>query len=163
LRSWSAAGDYLVVAAGPPDVQRLGPYRYGLTPGYAAAVRAFGAPTSRSATPSSCAVRWAALGLSVTFATAGAGSPCDSGALAAARWAGASIRSAKWTTSAGLRVGATLATLRGLYPASVHVARSRWLLLYKRGEVGLVPYLEADTHGGVVVALVLPLPRTNVR
>jgi hypothetical protein len=159
----AAVGDYLVAATGSPDAQRLGPYRYGVTPGYAAAARAFGAPSARSVSGSSCAVRWAGLGLSVTFATFGAGSPCDPGALAAARWAGASIRSAKWTTTAGLRVGDTLATLRRLYPHAVHVARSRWLLTYKRGEVGLIPYLEADVHGGVVVALVLPLPRANVR
>jgi hypothetical protein len=141
-----ASSGYTIVAGPNRDAERLGPYRFGTEPTYAAAVKAFGRPTSRSA---ACVARWSKLGLAVRF-----GPGC-------AAWSGATVTSRTWRTAAGLRVGDSLARVHRLYP-SARPAATAWLLVYRQGEVGLTVYLRALVHDGRVTALDLPPGNASV-
>ena len=141
-----ASSGYTIVAGPDRNAERIGAYRFGSDPTYAAAVKAFGRPTSVTAT---CVARWSKLGLELRFGPACAG------------WIGATVSSGPWRTAAGLRVGDTLARLRRLYPAARYVTPA-WLLVYRRGEVGLTVYLQAFVRAGRVTALDLPPGNVSV-
>ena len=111
-------------------LEQLGPYRY-FVGTYPAAVRAFGAPSSRrvvAGTPrlsNLCGVSWRALGLEMGFASRPY--PCRESSLTHGAWYGASIRSPRWRTDRGLRVGDPAARVRMLYPRARHVGSGYWL------------------------------------
>ena len=157
-----AANDFVIVAGGPRDQQRIGSYSFGRDPTYAAAVRAFGRPASRGVTAlgsERCTVRWTKLGLEVAFASTPS-DPCSLPSLGQSSWAGATIYAGPWRTSVGLRLGDSVAKLRRLYPKASYVDRPpappAWLLVFRRGEVGTTVYLQADVWAGRVTAFDLP-------
>jgi hypothetical protein len=156
-----SAPDRTIVAGASREAARIGPYRYGLAPGYAAAVRAFGAPaTLAGAGAGLCAAYWPRLGLTIRFGPA-AGDACGSSAIEAATWQGATVTATAWRTAAGLRVGDSLTRLRRLYPRA-RPGGAGWNLVYRRGEVGVTVYLRADVRRGRVVAIVLPPGNVSV-
>jgi len=92
------------------------------------AIRAFGEPSSRRNTfgSSTCTVAWRQHGLTIEFYNLGGGDACmpEYG-----RFSRAFLRGNHWTTSLGLRVGATVTRLRQIYP------RAR----FRSGEAGFWP------------------------
>jgi hypothetical protein len=162
-----AAKDLTIVAGGPRDAERIGSYRFGVQPTYAAAVKAFGRPATLGPDEAgrSCIARWANLGLDVRFAS-GAAKPCARDSLRSGSWAGATVYAGEWRTAAGLRVGDTVARLRRLYPQARYADRPplppRWLLVYRRGEVGLTVSLEAFVWARRVTGLDLPSGNVSV-
>jgi hypothetical protein len=154
-------------AAAPRDLTivplvRLGPYRYWGPSTYAAAVRAFGAPSSArvvagtARTSNLCGVRWRSLGLEMGFASGPY--PCRSSSLAHGAWYGAEITSRAWRTDRGLHVADSVARLRVLYPRASRHGSSWWLatkghhLTPGKREASLV----AETRDARVVRFVLP-------
>src|SRR4051794_4660408 len=123
----------------------------------AEASRAFGAPASaRDLRGLSCRAVWPALGLTVTF-LAFEGHPCLDGAAVQA-----TVTGRTWLTEKGLRVGATVAEARRLYPAATleRGAPFAGLWLVRRracAEVGGEPFpgLLARLARGRVSALVV--------
>ena len=101
-----ATSDFTIVAGPTRSAERIGPYRFGVDPSYAAAVKAFGQPTSLAAEPPKgvCIARWAKLGLAIRFGPEPA-DPCAPASLRRITWAGATVSSRIWRTAAGLRVG----------------------------------------------------------
>ena len=157
-----ATSDFTIVAGPTRSAERIGPYRFGVDPSYAAAVKAFGQPTSLAAEPPKgvCIARWAKLGLAIRFGPEPA-DPCAPASSRRITWAGATVSSRIWRTAAGLRVGDAVARLRRLYPAA-RSAGGGWLLVYRRGEVGLTVYLQAHVRVGRVTALDLPPGNVSV-
>jgi hypothetical protein len=162
-----ATNDFTLVAGAQRDAERIGPYRFGADPTYAAAVKALGRPTALGAETSAgaCVVRWTKLALEVRFGT-GAAQPCTRASLTTGGFAGATIYSRRWRTEAGLAVGDPVSRLRRLYPnaryADTPPDPPRWLLVYRRGEVGVTVYLEAFVWAGRVAALDLPPGNVSV-
>jgi hypothetical protein len=110
-----------------------------------------------------CGLRFATIGLSVTFFNLGGGRStprsCDF-------FGGAEATSPRWHTANGLRVGAPLVTLHRLFPKARKVGKGRvwhsaipadstqWLLKDPApGTVAARTILEAWVNGGRVVAL----------
>jgi hypothetical protein len=160
----SSANDYTLVLG-----ERAGPYRYWqtLTEGHAyrRAIGAFGRPSSRGKdTPESnvCTVRWNGQGIDVGFAWAAG--PCGARNLRRATWAGMRLFGDRWKTSKGLRVGDPVARIRRVYPRAQFVSRPPvpgewWLVVGRRGELGLQPLLVAEVGAGRVIALRVPPAR----
>ena len=178
LLSASTAGgqnDWVIVAGGPRDLQRIGPYHFARAAShgqsYPGALRAFGSPSSRGVDPALaevCIVRWVALGLDVRFASlpAGAAQPCSPASLRRSSWAGATIHARRWRTARGLQVGDPVARLRSLYPRARYRDRPpappAWLLVFVPGEAGLIVRLQAYVWDGRVTELDLPPAYANV-
>ncbi len=162
-----AGNDFVIVVGGPREQQRIGPYSFAKDPGYAAAVRALGQPTSRGADAqvSACTVRWTRLGLELRFASI-APDPCSPASLSQSAWSGATVYARAWRTNKGLRLGDSVARLRSLYPKARYRDRPpappSWLLVFRAGEVGLTVYLQAYVWGGRVTALDLPPGNVSV-
>jgi hypothetical protein len=167
--------NWTIVAGGPSDLQRIGPYYYArdasLGRSYPGALRALGRPSSRgtdTAAPGVCTVRWGALGLDVRFASpAGATDPCSPATLRQSTWDGATAHARRWRTEKGLRVADPVARVRRLYPRARYRDRPpgapAWLLVFTRGETGLIVHLQAHVWDGFVTALDLPPAYANVR
>jgi hypothetical protein len=167
-----AQNDFVIAVGGPRQQHRIGSY-YVNSPqnagrSYAAAVRAFGRPTSlrpNAYQTNRCTGSWPSLGLTITFETE-APQPCSATKLALSFWAGATIRARLWRTDRGLRVGDSLAKLRRLYPdAQVRkttAVETRWVLVSVPGEVAPVIYLEARVLHGRVIVLDVPPGNVNV-
>jgi hypothetical protein len=168
-----AGNDFVIVAGGPRDQQRIGPYAFASTRtagrSYPAAIEAFGRPTSRGtdtrAQRDLCTVRWTRLGLETTFESKSS-DPCSTASLSQSVWFGATIHARPWQTDKGLRVGDTVAKLHRLYPKARYSDRPpgqpAWALVFVRGEVGLTVYLQAFVWGGHVAALDLPPGNVSV-
>jgi hypothetical protein len=163
----ACAGFGFAPAAAPRDLTivplvRLAPYRYWGPSGYAASVRAFGAPSSRRVvagrpqTSNLCGVRWRSLGLEMGFASGPY--PCRASSLAHGAWYGAEISSPRWRTDRGLRVGDPVARVRVRYPRASRHGASWWLatkedhLTPGKREASLV----AVASGGRIVRFVVP-------
>jgi len=157
-----AASDFTIVAGPARDAERIGRYRFGVDPSYAAAVKAFGRPTGLTAElpKGVCIARWAKLGLAIRFGSEPS-DPCSAASLSRITWAGATVASRMWRTAAGLRVGDTVAWLRRLYPTA-RSASDGWLLVYRRGEVGVTVYLRAHVRVSRVTSLQLPPGNVSV-
>jgi hypothetical protein len=80
---------------------------------YAQARRAFGPPDRIARVDADCAATWTRAGMTIRFVSAAAGRCPPSGLRG---WVQVTIRSARWRTSRGLRVGAPLSSLHALYP-----------------------------------------------
>jgi hypothetical protein len=167
--------DWTIVAGGPRDLQRIGPYYFardaGLGHSYPGALRAFGSPSSRGADPTVpgvCTVRWVALGLDVRFSSPeGAADACSPARLRQSTWDGATAHARRWRTAKGLAVGDSVARLRSLYPRARYSDRPpappAWLLVFTPGETGPVVRLQAFVWDGRVTALDLPPGYASVR
>ena len=162
-----AGNDFVVDAAGPRDSHRIGPYYVFRETGraYAAAVEAFGRPTSlRAGEGASCTVRWGPLGLKMRFAAWTPPNPCAQASLRRASWEGATLYAGRWSTREGLRLGDPLAKLRRLYPTATapHGTTRTWALVSVRGEVGLTVYLAALVRSGHVASIAVPAGNISV-
>jgi hypothetical protein len=125
------------------------------TPG--AAVRAFGAPSSRRRTGDvSCVLSWRREGLTLNFVDFSS-RPCRDGAIVIATI----TNRPRWRTGAGLRVGDPVTRVRALYRAAVlHTGlQSGWWLVPRRScqETGghAYPGLRARIRHGRVSALIV--------
>jgi hypothetical protein len=102
-------------------VRAIGDFRPAGNPRLGAAIRAFGRPSSRRGGGEICRVRWAALGVRITFQNFGGADSCEpSGGRAQKAVVGGDSR---WRTAKGLRVGNRVARLRRLYPRARRTPR----------------------------------------
>ena len=131
----------LYVKAGAQGVVSLGGFHPLRNPTLRAAIRTLGEPTGmRGGDGVACTVRWSDIGLVIYFANFGGSDACDPGAgLAQSAIIKQSRAAHRWRTDRGLRLGATLTTLRRLYPAAQYHSggyypKSWWLV------VGSSPY-----------------------
>lgn len=158
--SAAPSNDELVVAARSSGaVTMLGPLRPHLrigSPGgfeqhasYDAAWAAFGRPgTVDRFARWGCTASWPGIGLTIGFADYGGATACrDGGWIQVAR-----IRSQRWRTREGLRVGQSEARIRRLYPRAERHGREWWLAKsYNRiGDGGWYGTLVAVVDGGRV-------------
>lgn len=134
--------------------RRIGPFDYrdrGYSSAYARAVRAFGAPSSRTLRTNICFVKWKRIGLTVAFLS----SACQG---RAAIVCSASARQRRWRTGRGLGVGDSESRIRRFYPgARLHSrtggSREWWLVTRSLGELGSYGALSATTRDGRVVEI----------
>ena len=115
----AGARSFVIEARGSADsvgtVKRIGDYRPARHPRLAAALRAYGEPTSMSGAGSeSCRVSWRELGLTMLFANFGAVDACDPDEGLAQR--AIVKRRKRWHTQRGLHIGDHLRKLDRLYP-----------------------------------------------
>jgi hypothetical protein len=102
-------------------VRAIGDFRPARNPRLGAAIRAFGRPSSRRGGGEICRVRWADLGVRITFQNFGGVDSCEpSGGRAQKAVVGGDSR---WRTAKGLRVGNRVARLRRLYPRARRTPR----------------------------------------
>lgn len=143
--------------------ERAGPYRYiqALKRGqsHAAAIAAFGNPSSRSADSNLCTVRWAGSGIDIHFASRP--NPCARARLTRGAWYGMRLWGPRWHTRKGLRIGDAAARVKRLYPrATLHTkppqVPSYWLATWRlEPDTPLSPLVEAQLRGGRVSALIV--------
>lgn len=154
--SAAARNDFLIVLG-----KRIGPFHLndaGGGPSYAAAVGAFGQPSSKGTdVPGSnlCTVRWRAIGLDLGFASRPGA--CRGTNLRQAAWYGARVTDGRWRTLRKLRVGDGEAALRRKYPeAKLHddppLPPEWWLVTADLGGFE-APTLSAIVEGGAITAL----------
>lgn len=143
----AATGDFVVANRGF-GVTILGPMRPRTDATKQAAIRAFGSAYRVTAR---CRYTWPAIGLSIQMTSFGGGDPCAYAQLLTI--SGPASRG--WRTVRGLRVGASVATLRRLYPQ----ARQRgalWTLTAARSPYAdnqVVAVIWAVTVRGRVTAI----------
>jgi hypothetical protein len=102
-------------------VRAIGDFRPARNPRLGAAIRAFGRPSSRRGGGEICRVRWADLGVRITFQNFGGVDSCEpSGGRAQKAVVGGDSR---WRTAKGLRVGNSVARLTRLYPRARRTPR----------------------------------------
>jgi hypothetical protein len=136
-------------------VRAIGDFRPARNPRLGAAIRAFGRPSSRRGGGEICRVRWADLGVRITFQNFGGADSCEpSGGRAQKAVVGGDSR---WRTAKGLRVGNRVAKLRRLYPRARRTPRGFRLAEGILPFGAPVPYavLGARVTGGRVRAFTL--------
>src|SRR5262245_29606867 len=118
------------------------------------AIRALGAPTSRSRHAAGCKMRWASLGVQILFYNLGGQDPCSN---AFGRFGKATVVGSGWRTSNGLRIGDSLARLRQVFPHSGKHGDWYWLVIRpsRFGYSGHYAGLQAKISSGRVVAFVV--------
>jgi hypothetical protein len=140
---------------GPGVVRAIGDFRPARNPRLGAAIRAYGQPTRRSGGGEICRVRWADLGVRITFQNFGGQDSCrPSGGRAQKAVVDGDTR---WRTAKGLRIGNTVARLERLYPNARPTSRGFRLV------EGILPFgtpvryavLGARVAGGRVRAFTL--------
>lgn len=116
--SSAGARSFVIDARGSDDsagvVKRIGDFRPSRNAKLAAAVRAYGEPSSTSGGGEACKARWRDLGLTILFANFGGGDSCDPGVGLAQRATVKRVR--RWHTPRGLHIGDSLRKLDRLYP-----------------------------------------------
>jgi hypothetical protein len=106
---------------GPGVVRAIGDFKPARNPRLRAAIRAYGDPSSSSGGGEICRVRWADLGVRITFQNFGGVDSCrPSGGRAQKAVVAGDDR---WRTAKGLRIGNTVARLERLYPRARRTAR----------------------------------------
>jgi hypothetical protein len=104
------------------------------------AIERFGSPTSTVPQGFGCAVSWASLGLSATFAFGGrAGMLCG-----ASQVARSFTGTETWATTTGLRVGMPASTIAQRYPGATHIAGDGGTTIWH-----LVPRSGRSAQGGL--------------
>ena len=99
-----------------------------------------------------CRIRWRALKLRATFANFGTGDPCGA---ETGRLQLATVRSRRFRTRRGLRVGDRSATIAEKHPRA-RFRRNRWIVSRTRspfGDPGRIPTIEAFVRDGRVEIL----------
>ncbi len=147
--------DRVIVVSGPKQQRRIGSYYYVREHGhgseYAAAKRAFGAPTSRKVNLStSCELSWRSLGLEIEFFAYGSTHCSGSSLMKGSMMYSSRVTSPIWRTDLGLRVRDSESRLRSLYPGAKHGSRTApfspqewWTLATEKGHILLVANVKA--------------------
>ena len=105
---------------GPGVVRSIGDFKPARNPKLGAAIRAFGQPTSRRGGGEICRVRWANLGVKITFQNFGGVDSCTA---AGGRAQKAVVRGDRpWRTRRGLRLDDGVARLQSLYPEATRTS-----------------------------------------
>jgi hypothetical protein len=136
-------------------VRAIGDFKPARGPTLGAAIRAFGEPSSRRGGGEICRVRWAALGVRITFQNFGGVDSCRPRGGRAQKAVVTGDR--PWRTARGLRLGDRAARLRRLHPDARRTARGFRLV------EGILPFgrpqpyavLGARAAGGRVTAFTL--------
>ena len=106
---------------GPGVVRSIGDFKPARNPRLGAAIRAFGQPTSRRGGGEICRVRWADLGVKITFQNFGGVDSCEPNGGRAQK---AVVRGDRpWRTRRGLRLDDGAARVRSLYPDAERTSR----------------------------------------
>jgi hypothetical protein len=147
------ANPALVIQANNAGVQNLGGFHPIRNPTVAAAVKAFGRPSSRQQRygRSGCDVSWRKIGLKITFAYyGGGGSACRRGIAKTGVIQGTAAD--RWQTNRGIRIGDSLEQLERRYPNAVEWEGDYWLAIgYSPvGDGGSYPVLAAMVNGETV-------------
>ena len=151
----------LTIQARPSGITALGRFRPRSDPTYAAAIRAFGEPSSeRRYRGSSCRVRWGLIGLRIEFANFGGYDACDPDKGRAQSAVVRGQRARSWRTRRGLRIGTSARSIRRRHPSAKRRKRSWWIVTGHRkfgpscnGGPCPFPVLTARTARGKVSSL----------
>jgi hypothetical protein len=103
------------------EVRAIGDFKPSRNPTLAAAIRAYGRPTSRRGGGEICRVRWARLGVRITFQNFGGVDSCRPRNGRAQKAVVEGER--PWRTAKGLRLGDRVERLRRLYPRARRTPR----------------------------------------
>jgi hypothetical protein len=155
----SDARSFVIKASGSKTglgvVRAIGDFKPARDPKLAAAIRAYGRPSSISGGGEICRVRWAALGVRIRFQNFGGVNSCEPRNGRAQK---AVVKGGQpWRTAKGLRLADGVARLRRLYPGARRTSRG-----YRLVE-GVLPFgsprrysvLGARIAGGRVTAFAL--------
>jgi hypothetical protein len=102
-------------------VKAIGDFKPSRDPRLAAAIRAYGQPSSKRGGGELCRVRWAPLGVAIRFQNFGAVDSCDPSDGLAQKAVVKGDRA--WRTGRGLRLGGGVARLKRLYPGARRTGR----------------------------------------
>jgi hypothetical protein len=105
---------------GPGVVRAIGDFRPARNPRLGAAIRAYGETTSRRGGGEICRVRWANIGVRITFQNFGGVDSCEPSGGRAQK---AVVDDDRWRTGKGLRIGNEISRLRRLYPDAERTSR----------------------------------------
>jgi hypothetical protein len=105
---------------GPGIVRAIGDFRPARNPRLGAAIRAYGETTSRRGGGEICRVRWANIGVRITFQNFGGVDSCEPSGGRAQK---AVVDDDRWRTGKGLRIGNEISRLRRLYPDAERTSR----------------------------------------
>jgi hypothetical protein len=111
------------------------------------AVSAFGAPSSTKRGDGTCIVRWARLGVTITFYNLGGQDACGR---STGFFQSATISGAGWRTSQGLAIDDSQARVRQLFPKAERHGSRWWLVSRFTQATGRYPGLSAGVRGGKV-------------
>jgi hypothetical protein len=120
----AAARPFVIEATGsetgPGVVRAIGDFRPARNPRLGAAIRAYGQTTSRRGGGEICRVRWANIGVRITFQNFGGVDSCQPSGGRAQK---AVVDDDRWRTGKGLRIGNDVSRLRRLYPDAQRTSR----------------------------------------
>jgi hypothetical protein len=139
---------------GPGVVRAIGDFRPARNPRLGAAIRAYGPTTSRRGGGEICRVRWANIGVRITFQNFGGADSCEPSGGRAQK---AVVDDDRWRTGKGLRIGNRIARLRRLYPDAKRTSRGFRLVegILPFGEPRRYAVLGARVSGGRVSAFTM--------
>jgi hypothetical protein len=139
---------------GPGVVRAIGDFRPARNPRLGAAIRAYGPTTSRRGGGEICRVRWAGIGVRITFQNFGGVDSCEPSGGRAQK---AVVDDDRWRTGKGLRIGNEVARLRRLYPDATQTSRGFRLVegILPFGQPRRYAVLGARVSGGRVRAFTM--------
>jgi hypothetical protein len=139
---------------GPGVVRAIGDFRPARNPRLAAAIRAYGQTTSRRGGGEICRVRWANIGVRITFQNFGGVDSCEPSGGRAQK---AVVDDDRWRTGKGLRIGNEITRLRRLYPDAKRTPRGFRLVegILPFGQPRRYAVLGARVSGGRVSAFTM--------
>jgi hypothetical protein len=139
---------------GPGVVRAIGDFRPARNPRLRAAIRAYGQTTSRRGGGEICRVRWANIGVRITFQNFGGVDSCTPSGGRAQK---AVVDDDRWRTGKGLRIGNEITRLRRLYPDAQRTPRGFRLVegILPFGQPRRYAVLGARVSGGRVSAFTM--------
>jgi hypothetical protein len=139
---------------GPGTVRAIGDFRPARNPTLGAAIRAYGPTTSRRGGGEICRVRWARIGVRITFQNFGGVDSCEPSGGRAQK---AVVDDGRWRTAKGLRIGNEITRLRRLYPDAERTPRGFRLVegILPFGQPRRYAVLGARVSGGRVRAFTM--------
>jgi hypothetical protein len=139
---------------GPGVVRAIGDFRPARNPRLGAAIRTYGQTTSRRGGGEICRVRWANIGVRITFQNFGGVDSCEPSGGRAQK---AVVDDDRWRTGKGLRIGNEITRLRRLYPDAKRTPRGFRLVegILPFGQPRRYAVLGARVSGGRVSAFTM--------
>ena len=136
------------------EVRAIGDFKPSVNPRLRAAVRAFGPPDRRRGGGEICRVRWANIGVRITFQNFGGVDSCEPSGGRAQK---AVVDDDRWRTGKGLRIGNEISRLRRLYPDAERTSRGFRLVegILPFGQPRRYAVLGARVSGGRVRAFTM--------